>query len=193
MLYADLHGIDSHGCAMLRAYHRALRRRLDRRMAPAIEVVARERDDRAGRRRRRARPRARATPRWSSRSRSAATTGVGAVAVRNSGHFGAAGRYAAMAAEAGCIGLATTSTRAPAVVPTFGADAMLGTNPIAFAAPARRNRAVPARHGDQHGLARASWSTAWRARPADPGAAGRSIRRGRPRPQRAARRSRAAG
>jgi LDH2 family malate/lactate/ureidoglycolate dehydrogenase len=45
-----------------------------------------------------------------------------------------------MAAQAGFIGIATTNTRDPAVVPTFGREAMLGTNPIAFAAPAARNR-----------------------------------------------------
>jgi LDH2 family malate/lactate/ureidoglycolate dehydrogenase len=67
--------------------------------------------------------------------------GVAAVAVRNSGHFGAAGAYAAMAARAGLLGLATTSTRTPSVVPTFGVAAMLGTNPIALAAPAARHPA----------------------------------------------------
>ncbi len=41
--------------------------------------------------------------------------------------------------QSGFIGLATTNTQTPAVVPTFGAEAMLGTNPIAFAAPAARN------------------------------------------------------
>ena len=66
--------------------------------------------------------------------------GVGVVAVRNSGHYGAAGAYAAMAAERGLIGLATTSTPTPAVVPTFGRRPMLGTNPVAVAAPAARNR-----------------------------------------------------
>jgi LDH2 family malate/lactate/ureidoglycolate dehydrogenase len=55
--------------------------------------------------------------------------------VRSSGHFGAAGSYAAMAAEAGLLGLVTTNASKPAVVPTFGADAMLGTNAISFAAP----------------------------------------------------------
>jgi LDH2 family malate/lactate/ureidoglycolate dehydrogenase len=70
----------------------------------------------------------------------ARATGIGVVSVRNSGHYGAAGAYAAMAAEHGLIGLATTSTPTPSVVPTFAAQPMLGTNPIALAAPARRNR-----------------------------------------------------
>src|SRR5207249_10917826 len=54
-------------------------------------------------------------------------------------HFGAAGVYALLAAERGFIGLATTSVWRPGVVPTFGAAPMFGTNPVAFAAPARHN------------------------------------------------------
>jgi L-2-hydroxycarboxylate dehydrogenase (NAD+) len=60
--------------------------------------------------------------------------GLGAVAVRNSTHFGIAGYYPLMAAKEGMIGLCVTNAR-PAQVPTFGAEPMLGTNPIAFAAP----------------------------------------------------------
>jgi LDH2 family malate/lactate/ureidoglycolate dehydrogenase len=66
-------------------------------------------------------------------------TGVAAVAVRNSGHYGAAGAYARMAVASGFLGVATTSTWSPTIVPTFGAEAKLGTNPIAFAAPTARN------------------------------------------------------
>jgi L-2-hydroxycarboxylate dehydrogenase (NAD+) len=60
--------------------------------------------------------------------------GLGAVAVRNSTHFGIAGYYALMAAREGMMGLAVTNAR-PVIAPTFGAEPMLGTNPIAFAAP----------------------------------------------------------
>lgn len=67
-------------------------------------------------------------------------SGLAAVAVRNSNHFGAAGAYALMAAEAGLIGLAFTSVWNLSIVPTFGADPMFGTNPIAFAAPGERHR-----------------------------------------------------
>jgi LDH2 family malate/lactate/ureidoglycolate dehydrogenase len=65
--------------------------------------------------------------------------GVGAVAVRNSNHFGAAGVYALRAAEQGLVGIATTAVFRPSIVPTHGREARFGTNPIAFAAPARRN------------------------------------------------------
>lgn len=71
----------------------------------------------------------------------AKVTGVGVVAVRNSHHFGAAGYYAAMAPQHGLIGMVTSATRTIGVVPTRGAVPVLGTNPIAFAAPAKRNRA----------------------------------------------------
>jgi LDH2 family malate/lactate/ureidoglycolate dehydrogenase len=61
--------------------------------------------------------------------------GTGFATVRNSNHFGIAGYYAMMALEHDCIGIAMTNA-AVLVVPTFGRDAMLGTNPISVAAPA---------------------------------------------------------
>jgi L-2-hydroxycarboxylate dehydrogenase (NAD+) len=60
--------------------------------------------------------------------------GMGAVAVRNSAHFGIAGYYPGMAIEAGMIGMAFTNAR-PSIAPTFGVKPMLGTNPIAFGCP----------------------------------------------------------
>jgi LDH2 family malate/lactate/ureidoglycolate dehydrogenase len=66
--------------------------------------------------------------------------GVGVVSVFNSHHFGAAGYYAALASKQGLVGMVTSATRSIAVVPTRAAVPVLGTNPVAFAAPARRNR-----------------------------------------------------
>jgi L-2-hydroxycarboxylate dehydrogenase (NAD+) len=60
--------------------------------------------------------------------------GLGAVAVRNGTHFGIAGYYPLMAAQEGMMGFTVTNAR-PAIAPTFGTEPMLGTNPIAFAAP----------------------------------------------------------
>jgi LDH2 family malate/lactate/ureidoglycolate dehydrogenase len=60
--------------------------------------------------------------------------GLGAVAVRNSTHFGIAGYYSLMAIKEGMIGFVTTNTR-PAVPPTFGIEPMLGTNPLTYGAP----------------------------------------------------------
>ncbi len=62
-------------------------------------------------------------------------TGAGWVAVRNSSNFGIAGYYAMMALEHDMIGYACTNA-SPLVAPTFAADPMLGTNPIAVAIPA---------------------------------------------------------
>ncbi|MFQ3456629.1 Ldh family oxidoreductase [Bradyrhizobium sp. UFLA01-814] len=64
--------------------------------------------------------------------------GIGAVSVVNSHHFGATGLYAEMAARQGVIALVTSSARTVAVLPTGGTTPVLGTNPIAFAAPAGR-------------------------------------------------------
>ncbi len=61
-------------------------------------------------------------------------SGIGAVAVRNSSHYGIAGYYVKMAVDEGLLGMAFTNAR-PAVTPTFGAYPLLGTNPIAFGVP----------------------------------------------------------
>ena len=60
--------------------------------------------------------------------------GIGAVGVRNSNHFGAAGAYALQASQAGMIGIVTTNA-APCMAPWGSITQMLGNNPIAFAAP----------------------------------------------------------
>lgn len=138
MLYADLRGIDSHGCSMLVHYHRALLAGLLN-VTPSIEVVRESEttsliDGGGG---------LGHVPGHTAMTLAIAkcrSAGLGAVAVRNSGHFGAAGAYAAMAAGAGYLGLVTSSADLPAIVPTGGKEAMLGTNPIAFTAPAARNK-----------------------------------------------------
>jgi L-2-hydroxycarboxylate dehydrogenase (NAD+) len=63
--------------------------------------------------------------------------GVGVVTVYNAGHFGAIGHYAMQAAQADMVGTCFTAAGLH-VVPTFAAKPLLGTNPIAVAAPARR-------------------------------------------------------
>lgn len=65
----------------------------------------------------------------------ARSTGIALAAVRNSHHFGAAGVYARRAAEQGLIALLTSTTSISGVIPTGGALPVLGTNPLAFAAP----------------------------------------------------------
>ena len=65
----------------------------------------------------------------------ARAVGVGAVTVFNAGHFGAIGHYAMQAAEQGLVGVCFTGAGL-SVVPTFASKPLLGTNPIAIAAPA---------------------------------------------------------
>src|SRR5207249_52572 len=68
----------------------------------------------------------------------ARTHGVGFVTCYNSNHFGAAANYSMMALPHDMIGISLTNGPWPAVVPTFGRQSMLSTNPISLAAPAGR-------------------------------------------------------
>jgi L-2-hydroxycarboxylate dehydrogenase (NAD+) len=137
LVAADLRGVDSHGVARLRRYKDGLRdgvmvARPEVRVVtdtPATALI----DAGAGL----GQPVShRAMERAIQKARD---VGAGFVTVRNSNHFGIAGYYAMMALEYGCIGISMTNA-APLVTPTFGRDAMLGTNPISVAAPAGEER-----------------------------------------------------
>lgn len=65
----------------------------------------------------------------------AKSTGSGWIAVKNSNHYGIAGYHAMMALEHEMIGISLTNASAH-VAPTFSAERLLGTNPIAVAIPA---------------------------------------------------------
>ena len=73
---------------------------------------------------------------------------AGVVSVRHGFHFGAAGRYARQAAEAGCIGIAMCNTR-PLMPAPGGAERVVGNNPIAIAVPTDGAMSNRARHGDK--------------------------------------------
>jgi LDH2 family malate/lactate/ureidoglycolate dehydrogenase len=137
MLETDLRGVDSHGISMLPTYDREFRAgRLN--MRPLFKTV-------------------REGPSFALIDADASLghpvsvhamnlavdkcreSGVAVVSVFNSHHFGAAGCYSRIAADRGVIGMVTASTRGVTMVPTFGAEPVMGTNPLAFAAPARRN------------------------------------------------------
>jgi LDH2 family malate/lactate/ureidoglycolate dehydrogenase len=60
--------------------------------------------------------------------------GVGVVAVRNSFHVGAAGRYAQQASEQGCIGLAMCNTK-PMMPAPGGIEKLVGNNPLSIGLP----------------------------------------------------------
>jgi LDH2 family malate/lactate/ureidoglycolate dehydrogenase len=138
MVETDLRGVDSHGVSMLPTYDREFRAgRLN--MRPTFKTL-------------------REGPAFALVDADASLghpvsvhamhlaidkcrdSGVAVVSVVNSHHFGAAGCYARLAADRGVIGMVTSSTRGVTMVPTFGAEPVMGTNPLAFAAPARRNQ-----------------------------------------------------
>jgi LDH2 family malate/lactate/ureidoglycolate dehydrogenase len=132
LITADLRGIESHGIGRLKYYYDRIKAGVQRTITQVTVVRETETtavlDGNHGmghviayRAMRMAIEKAR---RW----------GLGAVAVRNSTHFGIAGYYPLMAVKEGMMGLTVTNAR-PAIAPTFGTEPMLGTNPIAFAAP----------------------------------------------------------
>jgi len=133
LIAADLRGVDSHGVARLRRYVRGLSNGM---MLPEPDVqVVNETPvtaliDAGGGL---GQPVSfRAMERAIDKAKE---FGAGFVTVRNSNHYGIAGYYAMMALDHDCIGISMTNASA-LVLPTFGRDAMLGTNPIAVAAPA---------------------------------------------------------
>ena len=64
----------------------------------------------------------------------AATFGIAAVSVRNSGHFGTSMYFTRQLAEAGMIGFLATNA-SPAVPPHGGVEKLIGNNPQSWAAP----------------------------------------------------------
>ena len=137
LVAADLRGVDSHGVARLRRYVNGLRDGVMK-SRPKTQVVGETSataliDAGAGL----GQPvSVRAMRLAIEKARSA---GTGFVSVRNSNHYGIAGYYAMMALAHDCIGISMTNS-APLVVPTFGRDSILGTNPISVAAPAGQER-----------------------------------------------------
>ena len=65
----------------------------------------------------------------------AKNVGLGMVTMKNGGHMGMVSYYAMLALKHDMIGVAMTAA-GPGVLPTFGREPRLGTNPIAVAAPA---------------------------------------------------------
>ncbi|WRH26561.1 Ldh family oxidoreductase [Arthrobacter sp. JZ12] len=133
MVETDLSGVDSHGISMLPSYQRLIDQgKLDTRTEPEVTMRtgATAVVDGGNSLGHPTMVSAMELAIWKARE-----SGVGVVVVRRSLHFGAAGYYARIAADAGLIGLVTTTTRTKAVVPTRGTRPLLGTNPLAFAAP----------------------------------------------------------
>ena len=133
LLAADLSGIESHGIQRLIRYHKEITGGLvDVKAVPEIVKetpisATIEGNDAMGQ--------LLGVQAMEMAINKAKQVGIGMVAVRNSNHYGIAGYYTKMAAEAGLIGICMTNTES-IMVPTFGRQAMLGTNPIAFSMPA---------------------------------------------------------
>lgn len=138
LVMADLRGINSHGVARLRRYVQGIRDGMMK-ARPEVRTVVE-------------------TPSTATIDagsglgqpvshramelaiRKAGEVGSGFVTVCNSNHYGIAGYYAMLALESDCVGISMTNADV-LVVPTFGRNAILGTNPIAVAAPAGREPA----------------------------------------------------
>lgn len=69
-------------------------------------------------------------------------SGVGWVGVRRSNHAGAAGIYAAIPVEHGMVGIYAAVSTANHMAPFGGAEALLGTNPIAIGIPAGKEAPI---------------------------------------------------
>jgi len=138
MIETDLSGVDSHGVSMLMDYENSRNKgKLNLKAKPKIireNAVTALIDADAGL------GHPAAVLGMETAIAKAKVLGVGVVTVRNSHHFGAAGYYAALASKQGMVGMVTSATRSINTVPTRGTIPVMGTNPIAFAAPARRNR-----------------------------------------------------
>jgi L-2-hydroxycarboxylate dehydrogenase (NAD+) len=137
LVAANLRGVDSHGVARLRRYVNGVR---DGMMHPrpevktVVETPSTATIDAGGGMGQPVSYRA-----MNAAIQKALDVGTGFVTVRNSNHYGIAGYYAMMALAHDCVGISMTNADV-LVVPTFGRDAMLGTNPIAVAAPAGEER-----------------------------------------------------
>lgn len=128
---ADLRGVDSHGVIRLPAY----RARIDAGLVvpgarPVVESSgAVVRIDAAG-----APGQLAARAAVDEIDRLSSEHGIATAAVRGSTHFGTAGFYARALARRGKVAIVVSNSE-PIVVPFGGREALLGTNPFAFAAP----------------------------------------------------------
>ncbi|MFP3958757.1 MAG: Ldh family oxidoreductase [Spirochaetaceae bacterium] len=132
LLQSDLRGIDSHGIGRLAMYHDRIRAGIQ---SPTTEIeTLRETETTATLDGHHGMGHVIAYRAMRTAMEKAAAYGMGAVAVRNSTHYGFAGYYPLMATREDMLGLTVTNAR-PGVAPTFGVRPMIGTNPLSFGAP----------------------------------------------------------
>lgn len=133
LLLADLYNIKSHGTQRLVRYHKAIERgsvAVNAKPEIVFETpVSAVIDGHAGM------GQLIATYATKLAIQKAKQVGMAFVTVRNSNHFGIAGYYSKMACDEGLIGLSATNSES-IMVHTGSKQALLGSNPIAFAMPA---------------------------------------------------------
>lgn len=133
MVYAHLRGFDTHGLPCLPGYIECLlEERINTRPQLQIEMPSAwtatiDADNGLGA--------VAATKGMQLALKNAETIGIGAVTIKRSNHFGAAGAFARMALQQDCIGI-IFSNAAAATAPFGATEAYLGTNPMAIAVPA---------------------------------------------------------
>lgn len=133
LLLADLYGIKSHGTQRLVRYHKAIEKgsiKVDAKPEIIFETpVSAVIDGHAGM------GHLISYFAMELAMKKAKDVGMSFVTVRNSNHYGIAGYYTKMACDRGFIAISTTNTESIAVH-TNSKQALLGSNPIAFAMPA---------------------------------------------------------
>jgi ureidoglycolate dehydrogenase (NAD+) len=132
VVQASLRGVDSHGVGLFPHYHAALKAgRINARprftqVRTGASAIVFDADHGFGHHAGAAAMQAAVD--------SAKESGVGAVSVKHSSHFGAAAYYALSAARQGCLGLCFTNTN-DSVLAYNATKPFFGTNPVCFAAP----------------------------------------------------------
>lgn len=131
---ADLYGIESHGIQRMIRYHKAITEEKMVKVDAVPEIVFEtpvsaviDAHDAMGQ--------IVSKKAMEIAIQKARESGIGMVTVNESNHYGIAGYYTRMAAEADMIGVCMTNSEA-IMVPTFGRKAMIGSNPIALSMPA---------------------------------------------------------
>ena len=133
LILADIYGVKSHGTQRLVRYHKSIENRcvkIDAKPEIIFETpVSAVIDGHEGM--------GQLTSVYATELaiEKARRVGMAFVTVRNSNHFGIAGYYTKMACDAGFIGICTTNSES-IMVHTNSKEAILGSNPIAFAMPA---------------------------------------------------------
>jgi LDH2 family malate/lactate/ureidoglycolate dehydrogenase len=137
LLAADLSGIDSHGLARLSGYYRLFEKNIVN-VKPNLHIIY-ESPGTATLNADAALGLIAAQEAMRIAIEKAKVCGTGWVAVQNSNHFGIAAYHAMMALEHDMIGIAMTNA-SPLVAAVNTKERLLGTNPMAYAIPAAKQK-----------------------------------------------------